>query len=78
MWDEERGNYLLDCSSPMEQHCYKDMPELNDKEDIEIIARCREPFVTGEITIRVPPVHRKPDLNTLYALFSNLEKESEE
>lgn len=78
MWDEERGNYLLDCSSPMEQHCYKDMPELNDKEEIKIIARCREPFVTGEITIRVPPVHRKPDLNTLYALFSNLEKESEE
>ena len=75
---DEKGEYLLDCSSPVVQYDDEALSALDGKEAIDIIARCREPFETGEITIRVPPVHRKPDLNTLYALFSNLEKESEE
>lgn len=72
---DEKGEYLLDCSSPVVQYDNEALSALDDKEAIDLMARCREPFETGEITIRVPPVHRKPDLN---ALFSNLEKESEE
>ena len=72
---DEKGEYRLDCSCPVVQYDDEALSALDDKEAIDLIARCREPFETGKITIRVPPVHCKPDLN---ALFSNLEKESEE
>ena len=54
-----------------EQHCYKDMPELNDKEDIEIIARCREPFVTGKISWQEPAHSSTPDISTLFQNYWN-------
>ena len=72
---DEKGEYLLDCSSPIVQYDNEALSDCYDKEAIDIIARCREPFETGEITIKVTPVHRKPDSN---ALFSNLSKEFEE
>ena len=72
---DEKGEYLLDCSSPVVQYDNEALSALDDKDTIDLIARCRDPFVTGEISIRATPVHRKPDSN---ALFSNLEKESEE
>lgn len=75
---DEKGEYRLDCSSTVVQYDNEALSALDDKEAIDLIARCREPFETGEITIRVHPVHREPDLNALFALFSNLEKESEE
>ena len=78
MWDEERGNYFLDCSSPMEQHCYKDMPELNDKEAIEIIARCREPFKTGKIRVKDTQARSKAVLNNLKTALSIFSKGLEE
>ena len=72
---DEKGEYLLDCSSPVVQYDDEALSALDGKEAIDLIARCREPFETGEISIRATPVHRKPDS---YALFSNLSKEIEE
>ena len=63
---DEKGEYLLDCSSPIVQYDNEALSALNDEEMVDLMTRCRELFVTGKISWQEPAHSSTPDISTLF------------